>query len=41
MRLTQSLKVEIEDENENVILLGDFNGHVGFLGTQDININGR
>ena len=29
------------NENEPVILLGDFNGHTGFLGPQDTNTNGE
>lgn len=29
------------NENEPIILLGDFNGHVGFLGPQEINKNGE
>ena len=28
-------------ENEPITLLGDFNGHVGFLGPQETNTNGR
>ena len=28
-------------EEERLIILGDFNGHVGFLGPQDLNKNGR
>ena len=28
-------------ENERLIILGDFNGHLGFLGTQVLNANGR
>ena len=27
--------------NQPVILLGDFNGHVGFLGPQEVNMNGE
>ena len=28
-------------EEDNLIILGDFNGHVGFIGPQDINRNGK
>ena len=28
-------------ENENVLVLGDFNGHLGFIGEQELNENGR
>ena len=30
-----------EKEENPVLLLGDFNGHVGFLGEQKLNINGK
>ena len=29
------------NENENMIVLGDFNGHIGFIGPQDLNRNGK
>ena len=29
------------DENESLFLMGDFNGHVGFIGPQDLNKNGK
>ena len=41
------IKREIDDalnslqEEEKLLLLGDFNAHVGFLGRQDLDVNGR
>ena len=28
-------------EEKNVLLMGDFNGHLGFIGTQELNYNGQ
>ena len=28
-------------EEENIVIMGDFNGHVGIVGHQEINLNGR
>ena len=33
--------IERNVEESNLIVLGDFNGHVGFLGPQDVNRNGK
>ena len=33
--------LENVDDSENVIVLGDFNGHLGFIGEQSLDINGR
>ena len=29
------------DDEERIMVLGDFNGHIGFIGAQEININGK
>ena len=41
--IRQELKDILEQiqENEKLIVLGDFNGHLGFLGEQSLNENGR
>ena len=28
-------------EDGNIILMGDFNGHLGFIGAQQVNFNGQ
>ena len=33
--------IESFDINDNILILGDFNGHLGFLGPQKINKNGK
>ena len=43
----RKIRLEVEEklgsvsEDSCVILLGDFNGHIGFLGDQEIDVNGR
>ncbi len=38
---TEIRKIIEKLEDENVILLGDFNGHVGYIGDQELNNNGN
>ena len=40
-KLMQDLEHKIEDEEDNLLIIGDFNAHTGYLGYQEENKNGK
>ena len=41
-KIVEDLERNLEKhEDENIILVGDFNGHLGFIGAQQVNFNGQ
>ena len=41
-KIIEDLERNLENhEEENILLIGDFNGHLGFIGMQQINFNGQ
>ena len=41
-KIVEDLEMNLERrEEKNVLLMGDFNGHLGFIGMQELNYNGQ